>query len=447
MSDSGRAEQVDVFGRTEQVNVFRRTEQVDVSGRTSTGSPSVGAEPDRAGRADRRSDAATTPSLTPDWAGPALDSLLTRAARTRAEVGARFPLFAEPGDGRWTTTGRGSWTGGFWAGLLWLRARHSGEHGDRAAARDCAGRLAPWIDADTATRGLILWYGTAFADGADRDALAPLRLRAARSCRGAFDERLGLVPWGSAFGGPRLLARVDGVPGLVPLLALVDPEAARSHLRVHLELCLGRRPFHWAWRREEGERWAPCAEPPPGWGRGPAWLLLALADARHALGESGAGDLTPAVEQLTPTALVPAADATGTTVRSDTTDRSDNPDNPDNPGAPEDPGGPANTHSPADPRSPANTRSPGNPHVPDRPLDTSAAAITALALLKLGERERAVAVLERLVHRHLTADGRLLDGCYDLGSATAVRHELIWGDFFLAHALAALTGLVGPHEA
>ncbi|MCZ1005632.1 hypothetical protein O1L68_01230 [Streptomyces lydicus] len=27
------------------------------------------------------------------------------------------------------------------------------------------------------------------------------------------------MPWGDAFGGPRLLARADGVPGLVPLLA------------------------------------------------------------------------------------------------------------------------------------------------------------------------------------------------------------------------------------
>jgi unsaturated chondroitin disaccharide hydrolase len=34
----------------------------------------------------------------------------------------------------------------------------------------------------------------------------------------------------------------------------------------------------------------------------------------------------------------------------------------------------------------------------------------------------------------------LLDGCYDAHGGTAVRHELVWGDFFLALGLAALLG-------
>lgn len=92
---------------------------------------------------------------------------------------------------------------------------------------------------------------------------------------------------------------------------------------------------------------------------------------------------------------------------------------------------------------------------PDGPLDTSAAAITAVALLKLarlpGPRatqyaDRAVEILRRLVGTHLSVPhahrpaGMLLDGCYDAGRGTAVRHELVWGDFFLALGLAALTG-------
>ncbi|WP_237535762.1 hypothetical protein [Streptomyces sp. SID3343] len=60
--------------------------------------------------------------------------------------------------------------------------------------------------------------------------------------------------------------------------------------------------------------------------------------------------------------------------------------------------------------------------------------------MRLGRREHAVAVLDALVRCHLTDDGRLLDGCYDLAAGTAVRHELIWGNFFLAYALARLTG-------
>ncbi len=328
---------------------------------------------------DDRPTAPVRPAAAPAWAAPALESLLTRVAVTRAEVGDRFPLHADPETGTWRTTARGSWTGGFWAGLLWLRARCTGDTADREAARACTARLAHWTGADTATRGLIFWYGTVLAD----DDLE-LRDRAARACLDAFDTESGLVPWGSAFGGPRLLARVDGVPGMVPLLATVDAEAARSHLGRHLDLCLGTRPPRWAWRHDPGTGWTACADPPPGWSRGPAWLLLALAEAARLPG----ADLSGYVDTLVADRLVPPAD----TAR------------------------------------------------PDGPRDTSAAAVTALALLRLGRRERAVTVLEELVGSHLTADGRLLDGCYDLAAGTAVRHELVWGDFFLAYALAELTG-------
>ncbi|MFI9612849.1 sugar ABC transporter permease [Streptomyces sp. NPDC052023] len=320
----------------------------------------------------------------PAWARPALESVLGRVAVTRAGVGDRFPLYADP-FGRWTTTGRGSWTGGFWAGLQWLRARSTGDPADREAARLCTARLTGWTEKDTATRGLIFWYGTVLADGG----ALTVRERAARACRAAFDGELGLVPWGSAFGGPRLLARADGVPGLVPLLATVDPEAAVSHLRRHLDLCLGQRPRHWSWQHDQTAGWTAGEDPPPGWSRGPAWLLLAVAEAvRHV----GFGELADVTAELMSGDLVPLADAAR----------------------------------------------------PDGPRDTSAAAVTATALLLLGHRSRAVAVLEELVRSHLTGDGRLLDGCYDLASATAVRHELIWGDFFLAYALALLTGLVEP---
>ncbi|MFB7592488.1 sugar ABC transporter permease [Streptomyces sp. NPDC056169] len=347
------------------------------------------------------------------WAENALRLLLRRVDETAEQVGGRFPLYADPADGRWTTTGRGSWTGGFWAGLLWLRARHTGLPAHRSAAATATAALAPWAEADTAARGLILWYGTALAE-ADAAADA-LRERAARAALGALDPVLGLVPWGAALGGPRLRARADGVPGLVPLLACAGPEgraAGESHLRRHLDLCLPRdgtrRPVpSWRWD-EAGSLWAAEPDPAPGWTRGEAWLLLAVADA---FAQTGVPErLTETVELL----LDRCALLTGPLV------------------------------------PPADT---GHP---EGPVDTSAVAITAVALLKLSGvpraawasacADRARSVLHRLASAHLTGPdgprpaGMLLDGCYDAARGTAVRHELVWGDFFLALGLAALLG-------
>ncbi|MFG2978614.1 sugar ABC transporter permease [Streptomyces sp. NPDC048331] len=360
--------------------------------------------------------------------GRALAAVMTRVAVTAEAVGPRFPLYADPADGRWTTTGRGSWTGGFWAGLLWLRARYTGDAADRRAAAACTARLEPWVRADTAARGLILWYGTAPAG--DDPGAAELQGRGARAVLSAYDHELGLVPWGAAFGGPRLLARVDGVPGTVPLLAGAGRQgaaAAGAHLHRHLDLCLGANPGSStpapacrvpvpALSFDAVAGWQPCADPTPGWSRGRAWLLLAVADAllRPDLALHGptarldaAAELLLSGPELPDGGLVPAADAAR----------------------------------------------------PDGPLDTSAAAITAVALLKLarvpgrgpraaGYGYRAEAILRRLAERHVTGPdsgrppGMLLDGCYDAGKGLAVRHELVWGDFFLALGLAAVHGVV-----
>ncbi|WP_329408109.1 hypothetical protein OG563_38110 [Nocardia vinacea] len=335
-----------------------------------------------------------------EWSEAAMNSVLGYAGKTHAVVGERFPLYAER-SGEWVTTSRGSWAGGFWAGLLWLRALHSGSAEDLSAAAQMTARLAEWVGADTATRGLIFWYGTALA-GNTIDDDAELGTKAAQACLDDFDHELGVLPWGSAFGGPRLLARVDGVAGTVPLLAAASGIAmARAHLDTHLTRWRAEPVCTPAWVWTDGG-WVAYRQPRPGWSRGRAWLLLALADAcRHI----DAGYLATAEELIDPTApLIPAAEL-----------------------------------------------------APDAPLDTSAAAIEAVALLKLAAvhhvpeqaqslEDRAIEILEQLVTRHLSASGALLDGCYDLDRELATAHELIWGDYFFALALAIHTGLVAPFD-
>ncbi|MFE7539553.1 sugar ABC transporter permease [Streptomyces platensis] len=365
------------------------------------------------------------------WADRAWAAVLERTGQTAAEVGPRFPLYADPETGTWKTTSRGSWTGGFWAGLLWLRALASGAPQDRSAAAACTRRLAHWTDQDTATRGLILWYGTGLAAGPGGDSLAAgLRERAARSCLAAYDPERQLVPWGEAFGGPRMLARVDAVPGLVPLLAGLGAEgehAAYGHLTRHLTLSRSERPPRPAWQAGPDGVWTPCAEPAPGWSRTTPWLLLGLADGLHCLADGlnsrAAGALWEAAGGLTEPRLAPAAPLT------------------------------APPFTPAAPLVP-----PAQEDQPSGPLDTSAAAIESVALLKLAalaratdrgdEADRLTARARQILHRlctgHLSARGALTDGCYDAARALAPRHELIWGDFFLAVGLALLTGRMEP---
>ncbi|MER6946760.1 hypothetical protein ABT294_22270 [Nonomuraea sp. NPDC000554] len=328
------------------------------------------------------------------WASRALEEILRRVRETEDQCAGRWPLYADADSARWTTTGRGSWTGGFWAGLLWLRAIVSGDPHDQAVARGRTEALAPWVEADTATRGMIFWYGTALADAED------LRERAALACLAAHEPELGLVPWGSAFGGPPLLTRVDALPGLVRLL---PASVAGRHLALQLDLTISS-SGHPAWIAVPGRGWSPHPEPERGWSRTAAWLALAVADHAH---------MTAAGRTLLPRLRGWSGFAARFTE-----------------GAPSVPAASA-------------LRRQG-------PLDTSASAIEAVAALKLAAltgdgrlRDRAVEVLRVLVTDHVR-HGRLLDGCYDLAHGVATRHELVWGDFFLALALAMLIGVIDP---
>nr|WP_042193702.1 hypothetical protein [Kibdelosporangium sp. MJ126-NF4] len=290
--------------------------------------------------------------------------IAARVAAILDAVGDRFPLYADV-SGTWRTTSRGSWAAGFWVGLLRLHARPS-------IAEHWSGKVAAWADADTATQGLIFWYG---AQGTD------MARHAAKSMAARFDANAGVVPWGTAFGDTGLRARVDGVAGTVPLLAWAgEHDIAAAHLRTHLALASNP-----AWERRDGE-WSPVNEPVPGWTRGDAWLLLAAADGVRWLGD----EFAPSAHTLARRWL----------------DR----------------------HGTAAP--PAVTPMGG-------PVDTSAAVIAAVALLKLGHTTEGGMILHGLLAEH-TIGGRLLNGCYDLPGGVATSHELIWGTYFLALGLELL---------
>lgn len=353
--------------------------------------------------------------------GMALDPVLNRVVVVAEQVVDRFPLFADPVSGRWTTSRRGAWTGGFWVGLWWLRVAAlerdevamlgRGEvamlgRGEQQVARVWTARLAPRAGDDTATRGMIFWYGAGSGYRLTGD---PVAAEVATLGRGAlaaaFDGGQQLVPFGSGFDAPHQPASgsravIDPLAGIVALLADGPPDLrplARAHAARHVELCLAP---DGAVHPEVSLPSGPAAA--SGWARGQAWGMLGFAvaarDAGPEFAEPARRSATWWLERVHPGETPHAALA--------------------------------------DPTS---------------PLDTSAAAIAAAALLTLaaaggpGAAEyhaAAVGTVEHLVERHLRADGVLGDGCYDHTQGLAPAHELVWGSYFLAATLAVLSGRV-----
>jgi unsaturated chondroitin disaccharide hydrolase len=138
--------------------------------------------------------------------GTALDAVLNRVAVIAEQVVDRFPLFADPGSGHWTTSRRGSWVGGFWAGLWWLRVAALGrgwEWAELQVARIWTARLAPRAGDDTASRGMTFWHGAASGYRLTGDPVAAKVATLGRDAlAAAFDGGQQLVPFGSAFDAP-----------------------------------------------------------------------------------------------------------------------------------------------------------------------------------------------------------------------------------------------------
>lgn len=338
--------------------------------------------------------------MSTSWVGAAAQHLHHRVAIIDEQVGDRFPVHADHA-GSWMSTRRGSWTGGFWGGLLAMRATATGLPGHYAQARGAWQNLAQWRDSDTACRGMIFWYGSLAVRG---EPVGDRQLRAAaRALVGDFDATLGVVPWGTAFGHARDCLRVDGVAGLVPLLAWAGmADVARRHLWNHLKWCFAGGTVQPALSTSDrGATWKPAADPAPGSSRAHAWLLLGCVDGVQWLGDEFVEPAVALARSWTDRfgEGVPLADA----------------------------------------------------DLSGGPVDTSAAVICAVAFLKLavatGQQSRwrdGAALLQRATRTGLVgsgpARGALEKGCYDARSGTATSHELIWGDFFCMAGLQLLGG-------
>jgi unsaturated chondroitin disaccharide hydrolase len=354
-----------------------------------------------------------------------LANVLQRVSDTVEQVGDRFPLFAEPIHGRWTTSRRGSWAAGFWVGLLWLRARCTSAPEHVNVARQWCAQLAPRLVDDTATRAMIFWYGAALGQRLFGDRRGcDLGFSAARRLVASFRPDLGLIPLGTALGmtsGNRRTS-IDCVGPMVALLRWAHSQGgggrflriARQHVGRHVTISvlghgavicrMGIAPHGRGW---EPEMVAPCDVDGTGWSRGQAWALLALAEAVR-------------IDD----AFVPHARRVADYWLS---------------------------------RVPHGALPAWHFGDPEGMCDSSAAVIAAVGLLELDNLVEGGSPYQACAHDLLRTAlcsvtpiasnddrpvGMLLEGCYDHRQGIAMRHELVWGDFFLVLALAMVTGRI-----
>jgi unsaturated chondroitin disaccharide hydrolase len=345
----------------------------------------------------------------------ALELLIRRLDTVAGDCADGFPLYAPGNSGRWAVSAGGSWVGGFWAGLWWLRARLTGAASDRCKAAEICRRLVPKIDADSINRSLIFRYGAALGDlwCGDEEARR-LAGTAAAALAASYDPELQCIPLGTDMGGGaegRRLIAVDAWAALIQLLCDNGHEGiARRHTDTLIAACRAETGAFYPHAHFERGCFRPTGRA-GDWSRGQAWAMLGLVRAAARWGEPYSRYADAACEYWRQSRPEPLPrDRLG--------------------------------------ESPEN-------------CDLSAAAIASVAMLSLAELAAADGDRWRTyAHRQLTAivrsryftgfrqdSGGLADGLfwgcrYNTGRGEETSVETAWGSFFLLAALAALAGAV-----
>ena len=329
----------------------------------------------------------------------ALALVLSRCANAEVPAG-RFPVWAD-GEGRWQTSGPDHWAAGFATGARWLA--------DVCGFATAAGPV-PSVTEDveiSSFHAFTGWYAGGLSSAGERVAQ---RLAGALLPGGALAVTEGDLRAGQG----QAVAYVDAVGPAAALLA------------AHVDVELGARHAQWTLRmlQEADGSLLQCTSvdlrtgesldvytAAQGYGRSSRWSRA------QAWGLVGAAMAPPGSVGAEGRALADWWLATA----------------------------PRTAAPPWDFDAPSGG-----------PVDTSAGAIAAAAFLRLAGYEeggradayrRAGFELVRALLEHVDATGALRDGCYHLPAGLAPANELVWGDYYLAEALALATGALSPSSA
>jgi unsaturated chondroitin disaccharide hydrolase len=341
---------------------------------------------------------------------------------TREEI---FPHAAPSASGVWTGTREGTWTSGFWAGLLWQWAAQTGAAEDAAVATKWTLRLVPHLDRHTHDIGFIFSNSAVLGWEFGRvPECRDLALRAADRLAGMVNPTVGVIPVGSE---AEIAAGLDDVTidcmMNLPLLWWAWKTTGEERFK---DIAVSHADRTAGWHLKEDGRIIQSTHFDPGtgrvtqqethqgsgtdgcWTRGQAWGIYGFAAAYQATGEKRYLEIADrtatyyflrAGEDLVPFYCF------------------------------------------------------DDPARSEVPRDSSAAAIACAGLTILAEhatdpirqrsRDRAEALLSAMLTGYLTPlgegdrrpHGMLLHGCYNKNAGWHTDHELVWGDYYLLEAL------------
>lgn len=222
----------------------------------------------------------------------AIKSILQRMEEIAEQCGDKFPLFRRPATEQWKLSTRGSWMGGFWVGLWWLRALVTKSSDDRIRAAHWCSRLEVLLEEPTVNRSFVFWFGPGIGSELHADIQSTqLVHRAAQVLMRGFNERMAAWPLGEGMGGGREGFHLLNVDSLAPLISLMnaggDPRGI-SMARKHLNSCLTHLcGMNGAWQSNAvfDASMASLNRDIAGTGlRGQAWAMLGLVESSSCFG-------------------------------------------------------------------------------------------------------------------------------------------------------------------